>query len=348
MSDDPDVLRQQLQDMAGPGAVIKVDSFEGGALPNKSQIRSIRISRDQFAAEHHAAGGINIEIITQPGLGPIRMNFGARFRGDRLTGRSPFVPDRGPEQNRNLFVGGGGTLVKNKASFNIFFNGTDSYETPNINVVTGLGEHRSEAMRVRSPRDNYNLNANVDYAVTLDQTLRFGFGLNTVDNRNMGIGQWDEVERAYAMDSTNGFFRAQQIGPLGRRAFLRTRLQFAWTDTENRSAIEVRTVRVHDAFTSGGAQVRGGQHARTMVFGSDLDYVRGNHTHPHRRAGGCLPLAIERLVELSRHLHLREPGRLRAGTATQLHAAHRRSEREATRTSRVRSMRKTTSACAAI
>ncbi|HEX6215797.1 MAG TPA: carboxypeptidase-like regulatory domain-containing protein, partial [Vicinamibacterales bacterium] len=224
LSDDPDVLRQQLMDMAGPGAIIKVDSFEGGALPNKSQIRSIRISRDQFAAEHHAAGGINIEIITQPGMGPLRMNFGARVRGDNLTGRSPFIPERGPEQNRNLFIGGGGTLVKNKASFNVFFNGTDSYETPNINIITGPGEHRSEAMRVRSPRDNYNLNANVDYAVTLDQTLRFGFGLNTVANRNMGIGQWDEVERAYAMDSTNGFFRAQQIGPLGRRAFLRTRL----------------------------------------------------------------------------------------------------------------------------
>ena len=51
LSDDPETLRQQLIDMAGPGAVIRVDSFEGGALPNKSQIRSIRISRDQFAAE---------------------------------------------------------------------------------------------------------------------------------------------------------------------------------------------------------------------------------------------------------------------------------------------------------
>ena len=236
------------------------------------------------------------------------MNFGARVRGDRLTGRSPFIPERGPEQNRNLFIGGGGTLVKNKASFNVFFNGTDSYETPNINVITGLGEHRSEAMRVRSPRDNYNLNANVDYAATLDQTLRFGFGLNTVDNRNMGIGQWDEVERAYAMDSTNGFFRAQQIGPLGRRAFLRTRLQFTWTDTDNTSAVETRTIRVHDAFTSGGAQVRGGQHARTMVLASDLDYVRGNHTVRTGVQVDALAVAIGRLVELSRHLHLREPG----------------------------------------
>ena len=58
LSDDPADLQQQLQDMAGPGAVIRIDSFEGGALPAKAQIRSIRISRDQFAAEYHAAGGV--------------------------------------------------------------------------------------------------------------------------------------------------------------------------------------------------------------------------------------------------------------------------------------------------
>src|SRR5262249_29385476 len=70
-ADDPAPLRQQLQDMAGPGAVFRVDSFEGGALPAKAQIRSIRTSRDQFAAENHSAGGVSIEIITQPGLGPV-------------------------------------------------------------------------------------------------------------------------------------------------------------------------------------------------------------------------------------------------------------------------------------
>src|ERR1700676_2171406 len=53
LSDDPSILQQQLQDMAGPGAVIRIDGFEGGALPAKAQIRSIRIARDQFAAEYH-------------------------------------------------------------------------------------------------------------------------------------------------------------------------------------------------------------------------------------------------------------------------------------------------------
>jgi hypothetical protein len=98
-------------------------------------------------------------------------------------------------------------------------------------------------------------------------------------NENLGIGGWDEFERAYNRASDNGFIRVQQLGPLGRRAFLRTRMQYAWTDTVNQARVEQETIRVQDAFTSGGAQVRGGQHAKTFIFGSDMDYVRGNHTY---------------------------------------------------------------------
>ena len=278
LSDDPNVLAQQLQDMAGPGAVIKVDSFEGAALPPKSQIRSIRISRDQFAAEYHSAGGVSIEIITQPGLGPLRSNLGYRMRGDGLTGQSPFVPVRGPEQFQTMFAGVNGTLVKNKASFGVFFNGTDSYETPNINVALPDGENRSEALTVTSPRNNYQVSANVDYAVTLDQTLRFGFNLFHNDNKNLGIGGYDLEPRAYANQNTSGSFRAQQIGPLGRRAFLRTRLGFNWNDTNNTSSVEAPTIRVNDAFNDGGAQQRGGQHSKTVTLGSDMDYVKGIHS----------------------------------------------------------------------
>ena len=278
LSDDPEVLRQQLQDMAGPGAVIKVDSFEGGALPSKSQIRSIRISRDQFAAEFHAAGGVNIEIITQPGAGPIRMGLNYRMVGDGLSGRSPFVPVRGPEADRNVGLNVNGTLIKNKSSFGFFYNDNRRTQTPNINIATGTGQKRAEALALRQKTDGFNANLNIDYALTIDQTLRFGAGMNTFNNKNLGIGTWDEEERAYTRDSTNGFVRLQQIGPLGRRGFLRTRLQYAWTDTSNTANVEAPTIRVLDAFNRGGAQLAGGQHGKTAIFGSDLDYVRGIHT----------------------------------------------------------------------
>src|SRR5688500_5160073 len=116
------------------------------------------------------------------------------MRGDGLSGRSPFTPVRGPEQFRTLFFGINGTLIPNKSSFSVFFNGTDSFETPNINVSLGGGQRRAEALSIRSPRDNYNVSANVDYAVTIDQTLRFGLNVSHSDNRNLGIGLWDEEE----------------------------------------------------------------------------------------------------------------------------------------------------------
>src|SRR5688572_8426009 len=263
--------------MAGPGAIFKVDSFEGGALPPKAQIRSIRIARDQFAAENHAAGGTSIEIITQPGLGPIRYNTGMRFRDGSMSGRSPFTPTKGPEQQRNFFVGLSGTLIPEKSSFSIFAGGATSYETPNINIVDGTGT-RSEALRLRTPRDNINVNAQLDYALTLDHTLRFGYTSNFSDAENLGIGDYDEEDRAYSTENRVHNIRAQHFGPLGRRAFTRSRLQVRWSNSDARSAVELPTVRVNDAFTRGGAQVAGGQRSFGFTFGSDLDYVRNIHS----------------------------------------------------------------------
>ena len=70
LSDDPDELRRQLMDIAGPDAKILIDSFEGRDLPPKALIKSIRVTRDQFAPEVHFAGEVRIEILTQPGIGP--------------------------------------------------------------------------------------------------------------------------------------------------------------------------------------------------------------------------------------------------------------------------------------
>jgi hypothetical protein len=298
LSDDPDTLRQQLQDMAGPGAVIKVDSFEGAALPPKAMIRSIRISRDQFAAENHSAGGTSVEIITQPGVGPIRYNTAFRFRGGSLSGRSPFIPTRGPEQTKNYQINLNGTLVPQKASFNFNVDGLNSYETPNINAFTGSGT-RSEALRLRTPRDNTRVNANVDYAVTLDQTLRFGYFGNRNTADNLGIGEYDFEERAYSTENSNHNFRMQHMGPLGRRMYSRTRLQLSWNDSESRSALEAPTIRVIEAFTRGGAQRAGGQHTRGLTAATDLDYVRGIHSY---RAGVELNMLRVRADDTTNYL----------------------------------------------
>jgi carboxypeptidase family protein len=277
LSDDPQILQQQLQDMAGPGAVIRIDGFEGGALPPKAMIRSIRIARDQFAAEFHSAGGVSIEIITQPGIGPIRLFSNFQMRNGDWSGRSPFVPVKGPEQNVNYGLGLGGTLVENKSSFFINAFAITSYDTPNLNAAVP-GATLSHALSIKAPRDNLFLNGQVDYAVTLDQTLRFGYNLTHVASDNLGVGGYDEPDRAFSSHNSVNVFRVQHFGPVGRRAYSRSRIQLFVSDTTSDSANELPTIRVLDAFTSGGAQRAGGDHSKTLNIASDFDYVLGRNS----------------------------------------------------------------------
>ena len=82
---------------------------------------------------------------------------------------------------------------------------------------------------------------------------------------------------------------------------------------------------MQDAFNSGGAQQAGRVHGKNLTFASDLDYVRGIHSW----RGGVQIYA--RLVsrqseqQLSRHLHVQQPRRLRGRHAAALHAQRRRS-----------------------
>ena len=51
LPDDADEMAQVLEQMAGPGARLRVNGFQGGRLPPKSQIAEIRFRFDPFSAE---------------------------------------------------------------------------------------------------------------------------------------------------------------------------------------------------------------------------------------------------------------------------------------------------------
>ena len=275
LSDDPAEMQKQLQDMAGPNAIIRVDSFEGGQLPPKSQIKSIHITRDAFAAENHYAGALFIDIITQPGIGALRGGVRASLRDGSMSGRSPFTATKGPERSGNYGANVGGPLLKNKSSFSFSVNGSNGFDTPNRFVyVPGVGP-RSEALDIRHPTDSMFMYGLLDYAITRDQTLRFGFQHNRFTSRNNGIGGNDEIERGYATDNGGTFFRVQEAGPLGRRFFTNTRLMLGRQRSDSSPVLDAPTIRIQDARTTGGAQRKGGSHSTFFSMQSDLDYVRG-------------------------------------------------------------------------
>ena len=224
LSEDPDEMAQQLQDMAGGDAILRVDSFEGGKLPPKSQIKAIHITRDAFAAENHFAGGLFIDIITQPGSGPLRGERqlpAARRIVQRRATRSP-PQQKGAEQTQNYMANFGGSLQNQKSSFSANLFGTTSYDTPYLNAALPTGT-QTAALLLRAPSDNMFASVLFDYALTRDQTLRISYNDVDFTNGNQGIGGFDLVERAYSTDDGNNQLRIQEAGPLGRRFFINTR-----------------------------------------------------------------------------------------------------------------------------
>ena len=276
LSDDPNELMRQLVEMAGGNARVRVDGFSGGALPPRDVIRSIRIVRDTFPAENHSAESDGVDIVTAAGIGPIRGGFSTRLRDSVFNGRNPFVDLKAPERTQNYDLNVGGAIVPNKSSFSLFVGGRNQFDTP-VATYTTLAGKQSQLLQ-RRPNDGWNINGLVDYALTKEQMLRVGYSRNASARRNLGIGGFDLAERAYASDSRNQQLRMQETGPIGRNAFLNTRLQLRANRSDSRSAVEAPTIRVLDGVTRGGAQVAGGTNQKELELSSDLNYVRGIHT----------------------------------------------------------------------
>ena len=278
LSDDPDEMAQQLKDIAGSDAVIRVDSFEGGRLPPKSAIKAIHITRDAFAAENHYAGGLFVDIITQPGIGPLRTGMNFRLRDGSLSGKPPDTivanGTKGPERMQNYGLNFGGSLIKNKASFSMSVNGGTSFDTPYYYYYLPDGS-LVNTLAPRRPRDNMFVYGLFDYAITRDQTLRVRYSHDSFTSKNLGVGGYDVQQRAYSSEEKGHYVQIQEAGPLGRRFFINTRAMINWSDSENRSVFEAETINVLQTFVNGGQQRRGGVHSRGINLQSDLDYVRG-------------------------------------------------------------------------
>ena len=277
LSDDPLELARQLAELAGPDAVVRVDSFEGQQLPPKAQIKSIHVVRDQFAAEAAFPGTTFVDVVTQPGVGPIRGTLNVTLRDASATGKSRFTATQAPEAFNNFGGNLGGTLIRNKTSFSASLNRVLTTVTPVLNAALPDGT-RAETLNIEQPNTSVNGNLLVDHAITRDQTLRFGYNWQSFRVENLGVGNYDLPERAFTNDNGTRTMRVQEAGPIGRRTFINTRFSYGWLEITQTSAVDAPTIMVQDAFNSGGAQQGLNIRARQWTLASDLDHVRGIHS----------------------------------------------------------------------
>ena len=273
LPDDEEEMAEQLANMAGPGAVMRVNGFSGGRLPPKSQIAEIRFRFDPYSAENHEAGFPRVDIRTRPGNGNWRNNATATFRDESLNARNAFATEKAPEQARRYQYSMDGPIKKGKTSFSFNIGGMDSFDTETIRAANPDGTQFDGI--VSKPTDRINLNARVEHAINKNQMLRVEYSRNNNDQGQLGVGGFELYERAYDRFVRGNEVRISTSGPVFRKMRNEVRLEVDWSETVSSSFSDARTINVKEAFTSGGAQVAGGRKSKTIEFADNLDFALG-------------------------------------------------------------------------
>lgn len=274
LPDDPDEFENAINQLAGPGAQIRVNGFRGGKLPPKSQIREIRFRMNPYAAENHDAGFGFVDITTKPGVNSWHGSFNFGFRDESFNGRQAFARVRGPEQQRRFGLSLDGPIWKNRTSLFLNADGSLFYDAKTIVATVPSGQLSELVFR---PSRRMNLDARIEHALTKTHTSRFQFQRNAGVQNNLGAGDFDLPSRAYAQEQTEYLLRLGDSGVLGKKYYNETRFQARWLDTEARSVTTGQTVLVPGAFNGGSAQRSGGRDQWDFEFADNVDYALEKH-----------------------------------------------------------------------
>ena len=274
LPDDPDEMEQVLRDMAGPGATLRVNGFRGGKLPPKSQIQSIRFRRNMFAADVHEAGLISVDITTKPGLDNWRGSTGIGFRDSALNARNVFAPVKGAERHERYGFTLNGPLWKQHTSLSLSVDGVDAFDTKTIVAATPSGVF---ADSVRKPNDTLNVTARVEHALSKSQMLRAEAQRNHLRLENLGVGDFDLLERGYGQTRDEQIVRGSLAGSIGKALYNELRLQWRRDDIVFAPVSAAPAVLVLNAFDAGGAQLSGARGVDTFEIADDLDIAVGRH-----------------------------------------------------------------------
>jgi hypothetical protein len=293
LSDDPDLLQQQLLALAGPGSgpnggQITVDGFTGAQLPPKSSIQEIRINSNPYSPENEYAGGSGVQIITKPGTSTMHGGFYTRYNKEALNSRNPLLTEPKRPQYKQVNYSGNvsGRLIKNKLSYSFFFNRNEVSENAFIYAAT-LDSNLNPVQvnqSVPTPRGNWNWSPRFDFALNSKNTLTVSYfnGHNHADN--LGVGDFALESRGYNNHGNNNQIQVSETAVLTPHLVSDTRFQWYRNLNNNTGDNSVPSLVVSGAFSGGGAQVgNSGAVTNSFEFNSSTSY--GYRTHTFRWGG---------------------------------------------------------------
>jgi hypothetical protein len=274
LPDDPDEMERVLQEMAGPGAVMRVNGFRGGRMPPKDQIAQIRFHRNMFAADAHEPGFMSVDIITKPGLELWKGSTNIGLRDSVLNAKNAFAPVKGDERNQRYNFSLSGPVWAKRTSLALSAEGIDAFESKTIVAALPSGYF---ADSIRKPTAAVNLSARLEHALTKTQMLRAEVQHNHNRQTNLGVGDFDLAERGYKQTRDESLFRMGTTGSIGKKLYNEFRFQWRAQDFTYDPTSQAAAVLVLNAFNSGGAQVAGARATNEIEIANDLDVSAGKH-----------------------------------------------------------------------
>ncbi len=261
LSDNPDDLQADLQNLAGPaagynGGSIYIDGFSGGEIPPKDSIREIRLNQDPFSPEFDKLGYGRIEILTKPGTNKYHGTVDYNLGTDVWNARNPYAAQKAPLL-LNEFEGGASGPINKRSSFtldaqrNMVDNGsvinavTLDPSTLTPQPFTSVFKTIQRYTRV-SPR--------LDYQLSENNTLSLRYGVTHGDINGAGIGSFDLISRGRHNTYTNQTLQLTETAVLGA-AVNETRFQYYRNAIQLVANSASPVLQVLGSFTGGGSDL---------------------------------------------------------------------------------------------
>ena len=273
LPDDPDELAEILSQMAGPGgATFFMNGFQGGRLPSRDQIRSIRFRQNNYAADNHDAGRSQVEIVTRPNT-TWAGNVNTTWGGDKFNARNPQQLVEQPNQDRNVQFSIRGPIKAGRTGFSFNVNNRNQYNSNPVIAIDEFGSRIDAAARATS--DQKGFQAGLEHSLTQNQGLLFNLQHSQNENLNNGVGQFTLPERASNSASDSTQLRLRLQGIIGGSKLHEIRLQVNRSNNEASSLTAGPSINVLDAFNKGGAGVNSNGKTTRVELADNFDFNIG-------------------------------------------------------------------------
>ncbi|HEV2201780.1 MAG TPA: TonB-dependent receptor [Bryobacteraceae bacterium] len=259
LSDDPDDLLSDLQQLAGPaagpnGGQVFVDGFSNGQLPPKSSIREIRVNSNPLSAEYDKIGLGRIEILTKPGTDKLHGSAFAQFDDGSWDARNPFAQSKPSFLTRQLEGNIAGSPAPKASIFlDYMYRRQDDQALVNATVLDAAFHPVPLVENAPAPNTRAGISSRLDYQLTPNVTLQGRYAWARYATDNSGVGQFNLPITGTNARSYNHLAQAIATWAIDSATVNETRFQYVRSDNPSAGINYGPTINVAGAFTGNAA-----------------------------------------------------------------------------------------------